>query len=80
MGLRRGVRSVGAAVTDIVPPPSPSDILLGRVIVVLGLLGAIALLGTILLAWQDKSIPDVLNVVLGGTVTGLGAVLAGRKT
>lgn len=69
----------GRVVTPIEPPPTASDVLLGRVIVALGLLGAIALLGTILLAWDGKSVPDVLNVVLGGTVTGLAGVLAGRK-
>lgn len=65
--------------TPIEPPPTPSDILLGRVIVALGLLGLVALLGTIVLAYVDKPVPDVLNVVLGGTVTGLAGVLAGRK-
>lgn len=65
--------------TDIQPPPTPSDVLLGRVIVVLGLLGAIALAGTILLAWRSVSVPDALNVAIGATVTGLAAVLAGRR-
>lgn len=65
--------------TDLVPPPSPSDVLLGRVILVLGLLGVVALVGTVLLAWRGQSVPDVLNVVLGGVVTGLAGLLAGRK-
>lgn len=65
--------------SDTSPPPTPSDILLGRVILVLGLLGAIALLGTIVLAARAVSVPDALNVAIGATVTGLAAVLAGRR-
>lgn len=62
-----------------VPPPTPSDVLLGRVIVVLGLLGVLDLVGIVLLAYGAKSVPDALVGTLGAAVTGLAAVLAGRR-
>lgn len=63
----------------IQPPPTPTDILLGRVIVALGGLAGIDLFGIIFLAAQEKSIPDALVATLGSAVTGLGAVLVGRR-
>lgn len=65
--------------TPTVPAPTPSDILLGRVILVLGLIAIVALGGIIFLSHEAANVPDALNVALGSAVTGLAAVLAGRR-
>lgn len=65
--------------TDVVPPPTPSDVLLARVILALGLIGVLSIAGVIVLATLDKPVPDVLAVTLGAVVGALGSVLAGRK-
>lgn len=72
-------RGVVGAMSDTTPPPTPSDVLLGRVILVLGLLGLVDLGGIIYLAARQVSIPDALVGTLGAAVTGLAAVLAGRR-
>jgi hypothetical protein len=45
------------------------------VILVLGLLGLASLAGIVLLAIQEKSIPDALVGTLGGVTTGVAALL-----
>lgn len=62
-----------------VPPPTPSDVLLGRVIVALGVLGIMSLVGMILLAYFDKEPIDALDVALGAIVGALSGVLVGRR-
>ena len=61
------------------PPPTPSDVLLGRVIVALGLIGVLAVAGMIVLSYADRTAPDALDVALGAVVGALGSVLVGRR-
>lgn len=61
------------------PAPTPGDQLLGRVIVCLAGLVALALLILGAAVVLEKAIPDVLGQVIIAGVTGLGAVLAGRS-
>lgn len=64
---------------DTVPPPTPGDTLLLRVITALAALVAIALLILGAAIVLERSIPDVLGQVIIAGVTALGAVLAGRS-
>lgn len=64
---------------DTQPPATPSDILLGRVLVVLGVVAVLDLLGIIYLASVEVSVPDALVATLGAAVTGLAGLLAGRR-
>jgi hypothetical protein len=61
------------------PPASPSDVLLGRVLIVLGIVAVLDLAGIIYLASREVSIPDALVATLGAAVTGLAGLLAGRR-
>lgn len=61
------------------PPATPSDILLGRVLVVLGVIGVLDLLGIVYLAAVEVPVPDALVATLGAAVTGLAGLLAGRR-
>ena len=61
-----------------VPPPTPGDTLVGRVILFVGALALLALALIGLLAYAERSIPDVLENVSVASVTGLVALLAGR--
>ena len=63
-----------------VPPPTPTDKLLGWVILAVTLLGVLATLGTVYLAVQETETPTVLELVIGQAITGLVALLAGRRT
>lgn len=62
-----------------VPPPTPTDKLLGWVILAVLLLGVLAILGCTLLALREQSTPTVLELVIGQAITGLVALLAGRR-
>jgi hypothetical protein len=62
-----------------VPPPTPTDKLLGWVILAVTLLGVLATFGTVYLATQDLDTPTVLELVIGQAITGLVALLAGRR-
>lgn len=62
-----------------VPPPTPSDTLLAKVIVYLGVALVLAVIGICLLAGLEKSIPDVLATLAVTVVATLGALLAGRR-
>lgn len=66
-------------VTDTVPPPTPGDALLGRVILALATLVGIALLIVGAAVVLERPMPDVLGQVIIAGVTALGAVLAGRN-
>jgi hypothetical protein len=65
--------------TTTVPPPTPTDKLLGWVILAVTLLGVLATFGTVYLATQDLTTPTVLELVIGQAITGLVALLAGRR-
>jgi hypothetical protein len=66
------------SITDTTPPPSPTDKLLGWVIVAVAGIGMAALVGIIYLAAMGSTIPDVLPQLALQAVTGLVALLAGR--
>lgn len=61
-----------------VPPPSPTDRLLGWVILAVAAIGLGALAGIVFLASLGNTIPDVLPQLGLQAVTGLVALLAGR--
>lgn len=63
---------------DTVPPPTPGDALVGRVIYLVGAVALLALAGIVTLAGLEKGIPDVLENIGVASVTGLVALLAGR--
>ena len=64
--------------TTTVPPPTPTDKLLGWVILAVASIGAGALAGIVFLAAQAQAVPDVLPQLALQAVTGLVALLAGR--
>lgn len=64
---------------DTVPPPTPTDNLIGRVITLVGLVAILALLGIVALAVLERSIPDVLQNLSVASLTGLTALLVGRR-
>jgi hypothetical protein len=64
--------------TPTVPPPTPGDTLVGRVITFVGALSLVALVIIGALAFVERTIPDVLATGWVATVTGLVALLAGR--
>lgn len=61
------------------PAPTPGDQLLNRVIIAVTLIGVLAVVGVIVLAVLERTIPDVLANVTVASVTGLVALLAGRS-
>lgn len=65
-------------ITPTVPPPTPGDALLGRVISALAVLVALALIIVGAAVVLERTIPDVLGQVVIAGITALGAVLAGR--
>lgn len=62
-----------------IPPPTPTDILLGRVILGLMVVAVLDIVGIVFLAYAEKSIPDALVATLGAAVTGLAGLLVGRS-
>lgn len=64
---------------DTVPPPTPTDNLIGRVINLVGIVAVLALVGIVALAVLERSIPDVLQNVAVASLTGLTALLVGRR-
>lgn len=56
------------------------DKLLGRVVLLLGLVAVLDLVGIVLLSYAERSVPDALVATLGGAVTGLAGLLAARRT
>ena len=64
--------------TPTVPPPTPGDALVGRVINLVGCLALVALVAIAALAFFEHPIPDVLENIGVASVTGLVALLAGR--
>lgn len=69
-----------SAPIPVEPPPTPSDVLLGRVILVLGFLAVLSLGMIGLLAYHDRPTPDALVFAAGSAVTGLASILTGRRT
>jgi hypothetical protein len=65
--------------SDTVPPPTPGDNLLGRVILGLVTIVIVALVIVGAAIVLERAIPDVLGTVIVAGVTALGAVLAGRS-
>lgn len=63
---------------ETVPPPSPTDKLLGWVILAVAGIGFGALVAITVLAVLARTIPDVLPQLALQSVTGLVALLAGR--
>lgn len=61
------------------PPATPSDVLLGRVLVILGLVTILDLVAIAVLSFYEKGVPDALVGTLGAGVTGLAGLLAGRR-
>lgn len=60
-------------------PATPGDALMGRVIYLVGAIAILALAGVIILATRGQTIPDVLQNIAVGAITGLTALLAGRR-
>jgi hypothetical protein len=64
--------------SDTTPPPTPTDKLLGWVIVAVTLLGVLAMVVYAFLVVRGVGSPTVLELVIGQAITGLVALLAGR--
>lgn len=64
--------------TPTVPPPTPGDTLVGKVILFVGGIAVLCVLGVIGLAALELSIPQILEMTTTASVTGLVALLAGR--
>lgn len=73
-------RHMEAVSTTAAVEPTPTDRLLGRVILGLIVIAVLDVLAITVLAWEERSIPDALVVTLGSAVTGLAGVLAGRRS
>jgi hypothetical protein len=65
--------------SDTTPPPTPSDRLIGRVLVLVGLIGLVATLGIIALALRETDSPEILSTIAIASLTGLTALLVGRR-
>lgn len=65
---------------DTDPPPAPGDVLLGRVILLVGLIGILCVVGIAVLAYVDKPSPGVLDQLATGALVGLTGLLAARRT
>jgi hypothetical protein len=66
-------------VTESQPPPTPTDQLIGRVINLVGLIAVLALAGIVTLAVLGRPMPDVLQNLAVASLTGLTALLVGRR-
>mgnify|MGYP001561026135 CR=1 FL=1 len=64
---------------NTVSPPTPTDNLIGRVINLVGIIAVLSLAGIIALAVLERPIPDVLQNVGVASLTGLTALLVGRR-
>ncbi|WP_248579888.1 hypothetical protein [Nocardioides sp. InS609-2] len=65
--------------SDPASPPPADAALVGRVINLVGALALAALLGIIALALLDRPVPDVLQNIAVGSLTGLTALLVTRQ-
>lgn len=63
---------------DTTPPPTPGDRLVGRVLLLVGIIAILCVGGIILLAVMELAVPQILEITTTGAVTGLVALLAGR--
>jgi hypothetical protein len=63
---------------DTVPPPTPGDALVSKVILFVGTIAMATVLGVIALAAMEVNIPQILEHTTTAAVTGLVALLAGR--
>lgn len=61
-----------------VPPPSPGDALVSKLITALALLSALLVLAITGLVVMERSVPDVLGTMLTVSITALATLLAGR--
>lgn len=61
-----------------VPPPSPGDALVSRLITALALLSMLLVAAITLLVILDRAVPDVLGTMLTVSITALATLLAGR--
>jgi hypothetical protein len=64
--------------TVTVPPPSPGDELVSKLITALALLSGLLVAAITGLVVLDRSVPDVLGTMLTVSITALATLLAGR--
>lgn len=55
---------------------SDTGAIVRNVVYFLGASLVLAIIGVVILAWFDKSVPDVISVIAGSVAASLGAVLA----
>lgn len=67
-------------IEDTEPPANPGDVLLMRVIVLVGLIGVLCVIAIAVLSYFDKSAPGVLDQLATGALVGLTGLLAARRT
>lgn len=61
-----------------VPPPSPGDELVGKLITLLAYLSALLVLAITALVVLERAVPDVMGTMLTVSITALATLLAGR--
>lgn len=61
------------------PPPSPTDALMGRVILAVSGVVILCVLGGIVLAVLERDTPDWLPITMASALSGLLALLAGKR-
>jgi hypothetical protein len=64
--------------TPTVPPPTPGDELVGKVINYVALVAVLALVIIATLLILDKEVPQIMETVVTVAVTGIVSLLAGR--
>jgi hypothetical protein len=64
--------------TPTVPPPTPGDELVGKVINYVALVAVLALLIIATLLMFDKPVPQIMETLATVAVTGIVSLLAGR--
>lgn len=64
--------------TPTVPPPTPGDELVGKVITYVALIAVLCVVGIVTLLMFDKSVPQILESISTISVTGVVSLLAGR--
>lgn len=64
---------------DTEPQAAPGDVLLLRVIMLVGAIGVLSVLAIATLAGFERSVPDVLQSLATGSLVGLTGLLAARR-
>lgn len=69
---------MSAELVETVPPPTPGDALVSKLITALAILSALLIGAVTGLVVLERAVPDVLGTMLTVSITALATLLAGR--